>query len=96
MPRLKQQVQAPVLCCGSGRHVAWAQYSRVLFSLQAIEWFDLKGCSKSAACFDFAKLDSINAHYIRECDPERLLSLVRESLTSVAGFGSVAVFLYHA
>ncbi|MGH1455421.1 MAG: glutamate--tRNA ligase [Alphaproteobacteria bacterium] len=42
---------------------------------KAIEWFDLKSVGKAPAKFDFAKLESLNAHYINECDNERLLKL---------------------
>ena len=35
---------------------------------QAIEWFGLDGLGRSAARFDMKKLDSLNAHYIREMD----------------------------
>jgi glutamyl-tRNA synthetase len=33
---------------------------------KAIEWFDLDSIGRSAARFDIKKLDSVNAHYIRE------------------------------
>ena len=33
---------------------------------QAIAWFTLEGIGRSAARFDLKKLDSLNAHYIRE------------------------------
>lgn len=42
---------------------------------QAIKWFDFDGIGKSAAKFDFAKLESLNAHYINECDDARLVEL---------------------
>lgn len=42
---------------------------------KAIEWFDLDHVGKSPARFDFAKLESLNAHYIKECDNDRLLDL---------------------
>jgi glutamyl-tRNA synthetase len=32
----------------------------------AIQWFELEGIGRSAARFDLKKLDSINAHYMRE------------------------------
>ncbi len=47
---------------------------------QAILWFDLGGIGRAPAQFDFAKLDSINAHYIREADDARLVGLVAERL----------------
>ena len=33
---------------------------------RAIEWFDFSGIGRSAARFDLKKLDSLNAHYMRE------------------------------
>ncbi len=44
---------------------------------QAIAWFDLEHIGKAAAKFDFAKLESINAHYINEADPKRLIDLCK-------------------
>jgi len=35
---------------------------------------------RAAAQFDFAKVDSVNAHYIREADDARLLGLIAERL----------------
>lgn len=43
---------------------------------QAIEWFNLEGIGKSASRFDFTKLESLNGHYIREADDERLIKLI--------------------
>lgn len=40
---------------------------------QAIAWFNLENIGKAAAKFDFAKLESLNAHYIREMDAQTLL-----------------------
>src|SRR5215475_2442740 len=42
----------------------------IISTEQAIEWFDLTGIHRSPAQFDFAKLDSVNAHYIRAADPK--------------------------
>ncbi|MCB1562342.1 MAG: glutamate--tRNA ligase [Alphaproteobacteria bacterium] len=44
---------------------------------KAVEWFDLKGIGKAASRFDFAKLENLNAHYIKIADNERLLKLAR-------------------
>lgn len=43
---------------------------------KAIELFDLDGVGRSAARFDFAKLENLNGHYIREADNDRLAELV--------------------
>ena len=48
----------------------------IISTAQAIEWFDLEHIGQSAARFDFAKLESVNAHYIKEADDERLTGLV--------------------
>jgi glutamyl-tRNA synthetase len=47
---------------------------------QAIAWFDLDHVGKSPSRFDLKKLESLNAHYIREADDERLGKLVAERL----------------
>ncbi len=48
----------------------------IISTEQAIEWFDLSGIVKSPARFDFAKLESLNAHYMKEADDARLVDLV--------------------
>lgn len=48
----------------------------IISTAQAIEWFDLDGIVKSPARFDFAKLESLNAHYMKEADDSRLTDLV--------------------
>ncbi|HEY0900570.1 MAG TPA: glutamate--tRNA ligase, partial [Micavibrio sp.] len=48
----------------------------IITTQQAIEWFDLDHVHRSPARFDFAKLDFINAHYIKEADNQRLVNLV--------------------
>jgi len=47
---------------------------------QAIAWFDLDHVGKSPSRFDMKKLESLNAHYIREADDRRLAGLVAERL----------------
>jgi glutamyl-tRNA synthetase len=44
---------------------------------QAREWFDLEHIGKSAARFDFAKLENVNAHYMKEIEPGRLLGIAK-------------------
>ncbi|MCK6454659.1 MAG: glutamate--tRNA ligase [Alphaproteobacteria bacterium] len=52
---------------------------------QAVEWFDLGGVGQSPARFDFAKLDSVNAHYMREAPDARLAALMRPFLEKKRG-----------
>lgn len=43
---------------------------------KAIEWFDLDGLNKAPARLDFAKLDSVNKHYMAEAADQRLFDLL--------------------
>ncbi len=52
---------------------------------KAIEWFDLGGVGKAAARFDTVKLTSLNAHYIREADNDRLVGLIAPALAERLG-----------
>jgi glutamyl-tRNA synthetase len=57
--------------------LGWSHGDDEIFSLdQMVEWFDLDGLNKGAARFDFVKLESINGHYIREANPERLYDVM--------------------
>jgi len=47
---------------------------------QAIAWFDIGHVGKSPSRFDLKKLESLNGHYIREADDERLAALVAPAL----------------
>jgi len=47
----------------------------IISTEQAVKWFDLEHIGKSAAKFDFDKLESLNSHYIEICDPQRLIDL---------------------
>jgi glutamyl-tRNA synthetase len=51
----------------------------------AIGWFDIAEVGRGAARFDQAKLDSVNAHYIRAADNIRLVGLVAERLEKEFG-----------
>ncbi|MDR3424111.1 MAG: glutamate--tRNA ligase [Alphaproteobacteria bacterium] len=52
---------------------------------KAIEWFDLDGVGKSPARFDFAKLGSVNAHYIKEKPDADLAALAAPFVARVMG-----------
>ena len=49
---------------------------------RAIEWFDIKDVVSAPARLDWAKLNHVNNHYIREADPSRLTALVVDILKS--------------
>src|SRR5208282_5330420 len=66
--------------------LGWAHGDDEIISrAQAIEWFNIKNVGRSAARFDFAKLDSLNAHYLRQCDNRHLVELLRPFLEKLLG-----------
>ena len=48
----------------------------IMDTKRAIEIFDFDGMQKSPANFDYQKLESLNAHYMKEADNDRLVNLV--------------------
>jgi len=48
----------------------------IISTEQAIEWFGLESVGKSPSRFDFAKLENLNGHYLREADDARLVDLL--------------------
>jgi len=61
--------------------LGWSHGDDEIFSTeQLVEWFDLDAVGKSAARFDFAKLESVNGWWIRNLDDARLLSRFMEFL----------------
>jgi len=47
---------------------------------QAVAWFGLEAIGRSAARFDFDKLNSLNGHYMRLAEDERLADLIAPRL----------------
>ena len=61
--------------------LSWSHGDDEIFSTQQmIEWFDLPGIGKSAARFDFAKLENLNGHYMRASSDDELLRELERSL----------------
>jgi glutamyl-tRNA synthetase len=52
----------------------------VIDTAQAIAWFDLPAVGRAPARFDLARLTSLNAHYLRQCEEGRLLALLAPRL----------------
>ena len=66
--------------------LGWAHGDDEIISTeQAIEWFNLEGIGRSPSRFDFAKLENLNAHYIRQADDARLVGLVVPRLEADLG-----------
>ncbi|MBE7637561.1 glutamate--tRNA ligase [Sneathiella sp. P13V-1] len=57
----------------------------IISTEQAIEWFNLENIGKSAARFDFDKLESLNGTYIRGADDAYLTSLILPLLSKETG-----------
>ncbi len=55
--------------------LGWSHGDDEIFSTeQLVEWFELANIGKSPARFDYAKLENLNGHYIRQMDDEALLN----------------------
>jgi glutamyl-tRNA synthetase len=57
----------------------------IISTEQAIDWFTLETIGRSPARFDTEKLMSLNAHYMREAAPDRLLGLIAPRLEAHLG-----------
>lgn len=66
--------------------LGWSHGDDEVFSTeQMIEWFTLAGIGKSAARFDFAKLENLNGVYMRDMADSELLDALIEVLPHVDG-----------
>ena len=66
--------------------LGWAHGDEEVISTpQAIEWFSLEAIGRSPSRFDFAKLENLNGHYMREADDARLLELILPALAERLG-----------
>jgi glutamyl-tRNA synthetase len=71
--------------------LGWSHGDQEIFSTQEmIEKFDLPQIGRSPARFDFAKLESVNGHYMRQSADADLLAELERLLPHVAGGGNLA------
>jgi glutamyl-tRNA synthetase len=64
--------------------LGWSHGDQEIFSTEEmIDAFDLAGIGRSAARFDFAKLESLNGHYIRHSDDQSLVKMFEDVLNYV-------------
>jgi len=64
--------------------LGWSHGDQEIFSTQEmIDAFDLSGIGRSAARFDFAKLENLNGHYIRHADDQSLVTMFEDVLNHV-------------
>jgi glutamyl-tRNA synthetase len=57
----------------------------IISNEEAIRWFDIDAVGRAPARFDFAKLDSLNGHYIRQSEDARLVMLIAPRLEERLG-----------
>jgi glutamyl-tRNA synthetase len=71
--------------------LGWAHGDQEIFSTQEmIAAFDLPQIGRSPARFDFAKLESLNGHYIRQSADADLLAALEEVLPHIQGGAELA------
>ena len=64
--------------------LGWSHGDQEIFSTEEmIAAFDLSGVGRSAARFDFAKLENLNGHYIRQSDDQSLVNMFEKVLDYV-------------
>jgi len=64
--------------------LGWSHGDQEIFSTQEmIDAFDLSGIGRSAARFDFAKLENLNGHYIRHADDRSLVTMLEGVLDHI-------------
>ena len=66
--------------------LGWSHGDDEIFSTeQMIEWFDIDDINKSPGRLDFAKLNDVNSHYIRQASDAELMQRIREFLPEAEG-----------
>ncbi|MDO9061144.1 MAG: glutamate--tRNA ligase family protein, partial [Bradyrhizobium sp.] len=77
--------------------LGWSHGDQEIFSTQEmIEAFDLAGIGRSAARFDFAKLENLNGHYIRHAEDSELVTMFEDVLDHVPDRSSLKAKLNDA
>jgi len=76
--------------------LGWSHGDQEIFSTQEmIDAFDLSGIGRSAARFDFAKLENLNGHYIRNSDDQSLVTQFEKVLDYVPDGAALKAKLNH-
>jgi glutamyl-tRNA synthetase len=74
--------------------LGWSHGDQEIFSTQEmIDAFDLPAIGRSAARFDFAKLENLNGHYIRQADDQSLLTMLEDLLRYIPHGAEIAARL---
>ncbi|WP_366656284.1 glutamate--tRNA ligase [Fodinicurvata sp. EGI_FJ10296] len=76
--------------------LGWAHGDdEVISTEQAVEWFTLESIGRSAARFDFQKLEHLNGHYMREADDIRLAEAIRPRVEAKLDTGPIPQDRWH-
>jgi glutamyl-tRNA synthetase len=66
--------------------LGWSHGDQEIFSTQEmIDAFDLKNIGRSPSRFDYAKLENLNGHYMRQTGDEDLVKAIEEILPEIGG-----------
>ncbi|MDZ5647821.1 glutamate--tRNA ligase [Nitrospirillum sp. BR 11828] len=66
--------------------LGWSHGDDEIISTEdAVAWFNLEGIGRSPSRMDYAKLDNLNGHYIRQADDDRLVGLIAPRLATALG-----------
>jgi glutamyl-tRNA synthetase len=61
--------------------------AEIISTDEMIEWFDLDAIGRSAARFDFAKLENLNGHYLREMPDAEIVAELKELVSDLPDGG---------
>src|SRR5262245_45497399 len=71
--------------------LGWSHGDQEIFSTEEmIRYFDLPQIGRSAARFDFAKLENLNGHYIRQSTDRDLIAAIDQLLPHIANGAEIA------
>ena len=74
--------------------LGWSQGDKEFFSLpEMIEAFDLAQVHRSPARFDYAKLENMNGHYLRDSDDDELFETLVATLPYLEGGAAIVAAL---
>ncbi|WP_412058539.1 glutamate--tRNA ligase [Bartonella sp. DGB2] len=70
--------------------LGWShQNDEIISDEDMIAWFDIENINKSAARFDFKKLEAVNGHYIRTSDNQTLFHTLIKTLPYLEGGNAI-------
>ena len=74
----------PKAICNYLVRLGWSHGDDEIMSIeQMIAWFDLEAINRGATRFDFAKLESVNTHYLRAKSDDALATTLMAELTNL-------------